>query len=221
MNFFALLCGLLTVSLGSYWCYQFSLNEDLTSLKYKEFHGTKEDNFPTVSFCLGNPFLKEKLAEYGVDEPTYSSFLGGKSFSNEMMNINFSYVTIDITDYIEGYHIHLQNDTSENWGSSLTLQQKKMLIFTSFIGFMGNKLLYKCFALNVPEVLDLERFQLFLSNKIFPNGVTPTKNIFKTFVHSPKQFLLPGNTFISVWPYRSSNESYAMYIILYLSLIHI
>ena len=125
MNCFALLCGLITVSLGSYWCYQFALNEDLSSLQYKEFHGTKEDNFPTVSFCLGNPFLKEKLAEYGVEESTYLSFLGGKSFTNEMMNINFSYVTIDITDYIERYHIHFQNHTTENSDSSLTLQQKK------------------------------------------------------------------------------------------------
>ena len=111
MNCFALLCTLIAVSLASYWCYQFTLNEDLSVVSYKVFHGNKDDIFPTASLCLRNPFLKEKLAGYGTDEATYLAFLRGKSFANEMLNINFSYVTIDIADYIKGYRISFKNGT--------------------------------------------------------------------------------------------------------------
>ncbi len=72
------------------------------------FTGTKDDVFPTASFCLGNQFLKAKLDEYGIDETSYLAFLSRTSFAKEMLNINFSYVTMDITNYIKGYQIYFK-----------------------------------------------------------------------------------------------------------------
>ena len=119
MYCFAILCGLVTLSLCSYWCYQFSRNEDLTVVQYKEFKGTKEGIFPTASFCLGDNFvlLKEKLDQYDVNETSYLSFLKGNLFDNKMLSINFSYVTIDITDYIKGYRLYFKNGSSISFHS--------------------------------------------------------------------------------------------------------
>ena len=61
MNFYVLLCGSITVSLVSYWLYQYTLNEDLSELSYKQIHGTNDDVFLTVPLCLGNPFFEEEL----------------------------------------------------------------------------------------------------------------------------------------------------------------
>ena len=91
MNCFALLCISITVSLGSYWSYQFALNEDLSVVSYKVFRGTKDDIFPTTSLCLRNPFLKEKLAEYGVNETSYLAFLEGKSITDWQTRIKAYY----------------------------------------------------------------------------------------------------------------------------------
>ena len=135
MYCFTLFCALLTVSFVVYWCYQFTLNEDLSVVQYKEFQEKDDKIFPTVSLCLGNPFLKEKLDDYDVDETTYLAFLEGSTYSNKMLNINFSHVTIDIKDYIKGYNLRFKNDTSIVFGAGLTLQQKEMLTFPSFIGF--------------------------------------------------------------------------------------
>ena len=119
-------------------------------VEYKEFYETKDDIFPTASLCLGHPFLKEKLAEYGANETTYLDFLSGTTYAKEMLNINFSYVTIDIIDYIKGYQLYFKNDTALLFDTRLTFQQKKMLTFNSFNGFSGSLgIFYKCFALNL------------------------------------------------------------------------
>jgi hypothetical protein len=179
MYCFTLFCALLTVSFVVYWFYQFTLNEDLSVVKYKEFQRNNDKIFHTVSLCLGNPFLKEKLDEYGVDETTYLAFLEGNAFSNEMMNINFSRVTIDIVDYIKGYNIRFKNDTSIVFDAGLTLQQKEMLTFPSFIGFSGSAgRFYKCFALQIPDVIDLYQFNILLSNHVFEKGIRPAKHFF-------------------------------------------
>ena len=212
MNCFALLCGLLTVSLCSYWCYQYSLNDDLSVVRYKEFQVTNDDIYPTASFCLGNPFLKKKLTVYGVNDTAYLDFLRGTSFTKGMLNINFSDVTIDITDYIKGYELYFKNETGILFTSDLTLQQKTKLTYTSFIGFGYDNILYKCFALEIPSVIDLSSMRILLSNEIFPNGMRPTTDFLTTFTHSSKQFLLSKNTERWVWPYRSNDECYTMWI---------
>ena len=121
MTSFALLCTITTMALGSYWIFQYTLNEDLSVVYYKEYLETNDDVFPTVSLCLGNPFLKKKLDEYGFNETSYLAFLRGESFTKEMLNINFSYVTTDITDYINGYQLDFNNGTRIHFSSGLIL----------------------------------------------------------------------------------------------------
>ncbi len=88
------------------------MNEDLSVVNFKEFHGTIDGMLPTASFCLANPFLKSRLAEYGVNQTSYMDYLKGTSFAKEMINVNFSYVTIDAADYIKGHSVHFKNETS-------------------------------------------------------------------------------------------------------------
>ena len=77
---FTLLCILTTGGLCVYWCYAYSLNEDLSVVKYKEFHETNDDVYPTMSFCLRNPFSKEALERLEINETLYTQFLTGTFF---------------------------------------------------------------------------------------------------------------------------------------------
>ena len=58
-----------------YWGYMFSLDEDISVVKYRKFQEREKDDYPTVSFCLANPFLKQRLSAHGVNESLYLKFL--------------------------------------------------------------------------------------------------------------------------------------------------
>ena len=199
MHSFTFCCILATVFLCSYWCYKFTLNEDLSVISYKEFHKTDDDIFPTLSLCLGNPVLEERLAEYGFNKTSYLDFLSGKLFDKEMLNINYTYVTQNIVDYIKGYRIYFRNRTRIKIDSGLSLQEKEKLTFNTFNGF-GHSVFTKCFGLVIPQTKDMRIFRILLSNEFFPNSVRPAYVLFRTRVHFPKQFLVSKHTEKSVWP---------------------
>ena len=50
-----------TLSMCVYWGYKFFLDEDLSVIKYRKFHEKENDEHPTVSFCLQDPFLRQSL----------------------------------------------------------------------------------------------------------------------------------------------------------------
>ena len=206
---FAFLCAVTTFFMVVYWCYKYSLNNDLSVVFYGDFDKNEENIRPTVSMCLQNPFVTDRLDEYGVNESSYLAFLEGKDFSKEMLNVDFHQVTIDIVDYIKGYQMYFYNGTNAKFEKGLTIQDKKSLTHISFIGQYYSYFL-KCFAFNIPHIDNLEKFQVLLSNRIFPNGTRPTYNGLNTFVHLPHQVLLSKHTETYVWPVRTRNEIYIM-----------
>ena len=211
MHIFSWLCVFTTLVIGAYWCYRYSLNEDLSVVTYTPFDERKGDIHPTVSMCLRNPFLKYRLSEYGVNETSYLGFLHGEHFSKELLKVDFNNVTIDILDYIKGYRIYFRNGSITKLDSGLTIEEKRTLTTTSFIGFsQAYFYLYKCFALTIPKVDDLHIFRILLSNKIFPNSIRPTVSGLLTFVHLPQQYLLALHTMKWIWQPRTRNESYKM-----------
>ena len=212
---FGIICAATTVSLCLYWCYEFSLNKDVTVVRYRKFYDHKDDVFPTMSLCLGNPFSEKRLSKYGVNITSYLAFLEGKMFDKEMLNIDYNYVKTDIMKYIKRYRIYFRNNTYAEFESSLALQENKMVIFDSYSGFSGYYgVFFKCVALRIPNNKDLSIFRILFSNQLFPNGVRPEYLYLSTYVHLPKQFLLSEYTEKWNWPYRSKNEKYKMRIIL-------
>ena len=209
MYIFAFLCALTTFFMVVYWCYKFSLNDDLSMVSYEEYYRNEDDIRPTVSMCLENPFVKDRLDGYGVNESSYLAFLEGKDFSNEILNVDFHQVTIDIVDYIKGYRLYFYNGTNAKFDKGITIHDKKSLTHISFIGQVYSSFL-KCFAFNIPNIDGLETFRVLLSNSIFPNGIRPTYNGLMTFVHLPHQFLLSKHTETRIWPVRTRNEVYKM-----------
>ena len=101
IKLFKLVCLLITISMSIYWCYKFSLNEGTSAVHYRKFSLTAKDPvIPTLSLCFENPFLQDRLTEFGTKEESYLSFLDGNSFDKKILNIDFNSVTMNITDYI-------------------------------------------------------------------------------------------------------------------------
>ena len=72
-----------TLFMVTYWCYEFGLNEDLSIVTYSESTEGKDKIYPTMSMCLQNPFKKDRLTEYGVNQSIYLEFLKGNFFSKK------------------------------------------------------------------------------------------------------------------------------------------
>ena len=209
---FAFLCVVTTFIMCAYWCYKFSSNEDSSVVTYRKFGKRTNDIRPTISMCLNNLVVERRLSRYGVNESAYLSFLKGKTFSKEMLKVDFNDITIDVADYIKGYRMYFKNGSIIKFDDNLAFEDKKSLTHVSFTGITGvYGRFYKCFALNIPQIEGLSIFRILLSNKIFPKGLRPTIYGLMTFVHLPKQFLLTElDKRRWVWPYRGTNESYKM-----------
>ena len=218
---FYLLCIFTTLLMLIYWGYRFSLNEDLSVVTYRKFYERDDDMYPTVSICLENPFLKQRLAEHGVDPNLYLEFLKGRYFSEEFLDINYGNVTMDISDFIKGYKMKFRNgsDIAVTFDSGVNIKEKRVLTHVSYNGFAdswndsgtGALLRFrKCFALNFPKIQNLLYFGISLSNNMFINtlGERPTFLQFKAAYHLPRQYLLHGENEKWDWPYRAANESY-------------
>ena len=213
--FFALCCVFTTILICVYWVYKYRLDEDLSVITYRKFYEREHDVYPTVSLCFNNPFLTQHLADSGVNESSYLGFLTGEYFSEEMLKINYENVTIDISNYVEGYMIYFSNGSHIQVDSEKNIDKIKSLTYISYNGIHGMRGgFFKCFALNIPKVRDLLTFRILISNKIFPSGIRPTYATFRAVYHLPAQFFLSYINQQWIWPYRAANDSYKMRFIM-------
>ena len=122
---FRVLCVLTTLVMCAYWGHKFTLNKDYSVITYKTFDGEVGDIHPTISLCLKNPFLEDRLAGCGVNVSSYLSFLKGDHFEESMLNIDYNNVTIDISDYIKGYRIFFSNGSISKFDSRFSKRKIK------------------------------------------------------------------------------------------------
>ena len=211
MMIFRIFCFLTTMGLCAFWVYRFSLNEDYSIITYRKFIEKESDTYPTISFCLRDPFLKNRLAEYGTNVSSYLKFLKGDYLTEDMLSIDYKNVTIDIADYVKGYRLYFRNGSITKLDSGLNREEKESLTYISYSGFSGySNHFSKCFALNIPSIHDLYIFRILLSNSVFPNGIRPSYKGLRIYFHIPQQFLLSESWKMWVWPNRASKESYKM-----------
>ena len=109
--FFKVVCILISILLTIYWTYKYSKNEDTSLVGYTHYLESKSDQYPVLSFCFKNPFLKGKLENHGINETLYLEFLKGKYFSLAYMDIDYNDITINLNDYFVAYYVHWVNGT--------------------------------------------------------------------------------------------------------------
>ena len=116
-----MICRLATVLLIFYWIYLYSLDNDICIVDFKKYYDTPDHTFPKLSICLKNPFLYSRLhiENSTVTPQLYSEFLAGKKYSTDLMNINYSAVTLDASQFVDRYWIEYRN------GSTVTVSVSK------------------------------------------------------------------------------------------------
>ena len=77
----------------------YTLNYDVSRVDYKIFHAEEDNIYPSISLCFGDVFVEEKLKKYGVNQSLYLQFLKGEFFSQSMLYINYTNVTLNPEDF--------------------------------------------------------------------------------------------------------------------------
>ena len=126
---FHTICILASLGATSYCIYKYILDEDVSNITYQQFGAREEDKYPTVSFCFYGDIIfdgkemqslmnmeskattiNELHNEYENLISRYKSILVDENSNDEMKNISYENVTIDIRDYLK----ELQVTSSDN-----------------------------------------------------------------------------------------------------------
>ena len=180
-----------------YWIFEFAItDEDLSVVDYKNFQQEPSIFIPEVSLCVENPFIEDKLKEINstLTVSRYLEFLKGDIFDEQMRDIDYENVTINLSNFL------LHSTVTWNNGSILMYNSMNETVnhgtYTTFNGFLHNKFV-KCFAskLNTKHKGEFNWFQILYVQNTFLNGITtgnPGKGLI-VVLHYPNQFLVSTN----------------------------
>ena len=217
---FRVICICVVISSITRLAYDYSLNEDLCLVDFKDLEDEDVDLYPTLSLCFNNPFLNDKLIHnHGVNESLYLDFLNGDYFSTEMLHIDYEEVTFDLKDYIKQYFwekrdqsmVYRTVDNNGSNGEEHLDENGRRMVTPRFNGFRYDVFI-KCFALHIPH--DVKYFSVRLSADIFRNKTRPPYHEFSTFLHHPTQMMLSIPTEKSTWPPRKDETTFEMMFVI-------
>ena len=219
---FKALCIGLTIGMIALCCYNYSLDEDMTSVSFQAFYLTENDIYPSVSICISLPYEQFKLDFYGrnVTALNYSAFLSGYFWNDDLMEIDYGSVVLNPLDYLVGYEVEYRNTTRviNSYNRSARSHEKNTEILSPTNRILMSNMI--CFGIDT--VLDRSIYGLSMKIKtsIFQDGIRPNhmdpltfKRGISIILHYPKQ-IFRNKWWKNNWPSRNANDS-KNYIISY------
>ena len=219
-NIFHLSCLLATVALQIQCLLNYFRNEDVSIVEYKTLSNPSttlirdpEDNFyPSISFCIINPFLESKLKSYGngINTTSYSKFLQGDLWDDRMLKIDYDDVTVSLNGSLDNSTGHAMWTRFKNRPTAITFHRAYTSLKTSTL---------KCFTVDAPKAENrtLDSFGIILKSTFFPNKIRPAdmkhdKPVgFLITFHYPNQIFAPSNLWEKEWkPRDNSSYPYSM-----------
>ena len=215
ISVFGCLCVTTTFAMIIYWCYQYSQDNDLSLVDYKDF-STIPQTYPVISLCFEVPFLEDKLKQIhpSINGSLYLKYLKGEVDNDILRYIDYDNVTLNILDYVGSYDVTWRNG-SKSRNIKESQQEVRKMHHVTYSGFI-NGYLVKCFGieLNVKHMKEVSRIKNRYRKQMFqtyPDGLRPVDGSFGTHFHYPNQFLLSAQTSRYGWPKRKTNSGFYMY----------
>ena len=99
-------CILATIGLQMQCIYNYFLNEDTSVVEYRTFLDHKDSLYPSMSFCIKDPFLESKFQNYGdgINKSSFVKFLQGRFWDERMLGIDYDHVTVSLEDVLDKIH---------------------------------------------------------------------------------------------------------------------
>ena len=171
-------CFSATIFLSFYSLHRYIKNEDITLTKITTFLSTKDAIYPSLSFCILDPFLKKNFEVYGdheINATSYDDFLLGNKWNERLEKVDYDHVTISLSESLKsGYYVTLNNHYIK-WDADF------------YVSFRSAA--RKCFTINAPfpERDLLWIYSVNINNSIFPEGARSNSNRILTYIHYPGQ----------------------------------
>ena len=151
---YAVACVLATVALGITCITKYNANEDVSQNNFHKFHqdGT-DDIYPSVTLCVANPFLEDKLKAYGdgINIRSYSDFLHGITWDERMLEVDYDNVTVSIEDHLNAIYVEFYDQSNTFLYNHITGTKNPQGWQPKFdVNFAYAS--HKCFTFNVPFV---------------------------------------------------------------------
>ena len=207
-------CFLAAFGMSIFWCYKFWKDEDLCVVDYKLFESSEDVEMPVLSFCFYYPVYEWKLQSYNATFTTrnYHEFLQGSKDIDGYENVDFDFVSVNLSDSYYSELIGFKNGSSKKTGWPNFFNGPLRVTFSGF--YFGR--LMKCFGIKLKNKdIAWGKFE-FNSNvypyKIRPKSGKPLQPL--TFIHLPNKLLLSGSTVKESWPERNNDQEYTMNFII-------
>ena len=200
-------CISLVCALGlAFWCIsEYAKNEEVTEILFQTFNSGEEGRqYPSMTLCLADSYKEFAFSKHKnstIDTNSYSKFLEGKQWHNDMLSIDYDSVTISVREYIIGTCILTTSSPSvcHEFG------EVKHFTRTSTQGVM------KCFSFKYDAKGIIDEAYIAINNSIYPNGIRPRRR-FKIMFHYPDQITKGLKNLFYNWPLRNNpmDEYYSM-----------
>ena len=232
VNIFDVWCILAAISTISYCIYEYSLDEDSTSVEFKRFDTNKhEQGYPSFTVCFLNQILKAKLESYGeqIDATHYLNSLWGYSWDPRMHEIDYDFVTMDLNKHVifrkewnEQFKATVYNDT--NVKSADVVADRNPFYVSHRCPFA------KCFSQDLPYGSEkgIAKHDIWINMDIFANKTMPPRreevdiwdskqlgiNAFGMIFHLPNQLTRSIRLQSTAWDFETENaESYNYHVL--------
>lgn len=178
-------------------------DEDVSLIEFKTFNSEESYLYPTITLCFEVNF-KEKSLKYKVDKAnasSYTSFLDGYYWKDDLVNIDYDDVTTNIEKYFLGSYTSTfyHNDYGYweylfNPNNFTELPPPKSNTWDHFFPqfYVSHRdSIEKCFSIDIPNNLDIkiQRYEILFNTSIFPGGKRPESEKFGIKIHYPNQYL--------------------------------
>jgi hypothetical protein len=210
-------CTIATIIMFSKCLMTYLRDEDTSQVEYKRFHKDNESIYPSVSICFKRPFLKNILKEHTnppVDVKNYSKFIAGKQWSDQLANIEYDNVTLDLMDYLRKVKLTLsvsrktfiwdvenrnlvrerEEDGMKNESRNKEFSHHDVSPPAIYVSNRGSEEWLgkgKCYTVDMPFIPNrpIHSLKLDINGSIFPDGIRPKNMEFSTWLSYPHQFL--------------------------------
>ena len=164
-NLFTLLCILTTLALIIWCCYEYSKDEDVCEVLFKEFYQDDDSVYPELTFGLSNIFNESALRKYDqtFNTKSYKNFLvGGTYWDEKMIDVDYKDVSMQIKDYqIEACFYESVVTELQHICKNQTVQLKRLDMFEK-----------STFTIKMPkDAYPTYASSIKIKSSIFPDGI--------------------------------------------------
>ena len=179
------ICAIAAIDFVIWGVYIYSLDEDLTRIEVKSFNADEGSIYPSVSLVFYSPCVLERFEKYGngITPTMYKRFLQGDLWNESLMDINYSDVTINISDYFLGYDIEYSDHQLVSYNDSNIDNSAWKPPYSN-----GNFSIGKSFTVDIPFQSNkkVNALDIKLATNIFPNQIRPKEITLSNGFDEPK-----------------------------------